>query len=78
MANCLAKFFSGTSTVIDKVDFCHIFYFLLEQLLEFVLMSSCLIKHKTIASFVVLMKYLSILKMSLVRMRMSKLRFRLS
>ena len=28
MANCLAKFFSGTSTVIDKVDFCHIFLFL--------------------------------------------------
>ena len=26
----------GTSTVIEKVGFCHIFYFLLEQLLEYV------------------------------------------
>ena len=31
------KFLLGTSTVIEKVGFCHIFYFLLEQLSEFVL-----------------------------------------
>ena len=32
-----AKFLSGTLTLLRRWEFCRIFYFLLEQLLEFVL-----------------------------------------
>ena len=37
MQNCLQNFFQVHQRLLRRWDFCHIFYFLLEKLLEFVL-----------------------------------------